>query len=199
LLARTKAVAAALVWPMIATGCLSQVLPEPETPAVTYDFGPPPETAPAPLPERFRLDAVTAPSWLRSANIYYRKLDEQPAALMPYAKNRWIASPAELFAERLSYRVARAEPEVPAEALPLALELVSFEHVYASQDRSYVVARARASYDGRDGTTRERSFEKRIPAAASVHGATAELPRAADALLDDVLAWLREAPQAAAR
>jgi hypothetical protein len=55
------------------------------------------------------------------------------------------------------------------------------------------VARARAAYDDLDGATHERSFETRRSAAPSVEGATQELPRAADALLDDVLAWLREA------
>ena len=176
-----------------AIGCLSQVLPEPTPPPVTYDFGPPPDAPPAPLPVGFRLDAVTAPSWLRSPNIYYRQLEHEPAALLPYARNQWIASPAELFAERLSHRVALASPEDVAEDLAVELELVSFEHVYAAPDRAYVVARARATYDEPDGAAHERSFETRRSAAPSVQGATAELPRAADALLDDVLAWLREA------
>lgn len=187
------AIVSTLVFSATATGCLSQVLPEPMPPPVTYDFGPPPDAPPVPLPARVRLDAVTAPSWLRSSNIYYRRLELEPDALLPYARNRWIASAAELFAERLSHRVALASPEDAAEELAVALELVSFEHVYTGPDRAYVVARARATYDDFDGATHERSFETRRPAAPSVDGATAELPRAADALLDDVLAWLREA------
>jgi hypothetical protein len=88
--------------------------------------------------------------------------------------------------------LAHADAPTSSAALALTLELVSFEHVYAALDSAYVVARARAAYDDRDGATHARSFETRRPAAPSVDGATAELPRAADALLDDVLAWLRE-------
>lgn len=183
----------ALALPVLAAGCLSQVLPEPAPPPVTFDFGPPPDTPSAALPAPFRLDAVTAPSWLRSPNIYYRRLDEQRTALVPYAQNVWIASAAELFAERLASRLARAGAEQASEPLALELELESFEHVYTAPDRAYVVARLRAAYRGRDGQTRERVLEVRRPAAATVDGATAELPRAADDLLDAVLGWLREA------
>jgi ABC-type uncharacterized transport system auxiliary subunit len=189
-LLRAAAVAAAL--PFIVASCWSQVLPEPSPPPATFDFGPPPAAPPAPLPLRFRLDSVTAPSWLRSPNIYYRALHEQRAALLPYANNRWIASAAELFTERLTYRLAQAEPELAARELTLALALVSFEHVYTARDDAYVVARARASYEGFDGRAHERAFERRLPAAAAVEGATAELPRVADRLLDDVLVWLRD-------
>ena len=189
---------AALILPVLAASCLSQVLPEPPPPPMTYDFGPPLDAPPAPLPVRFGLNAVTAPSWLRSPNIYYRRLDEQPARLLAYAQNVWIASAAELFAERLSHHLARASSAAAREPLSLTLELVSFEHVYTAPDRAYVVARARALYDGRDGRTREATFETRRAARPAVDGATAELPRAADALLDDVLAWLRETAPAAA-
>lgn len=182
----------ALLLSAVAAGCLSRVLPEPAPPPVTYDFGPPLKAPPARLPARFRLEAVTAPSWLRSQNIYYRRLDEQPAALLAYARNRWIGAPPELFAERLSYRLARAEPAAAAQlSVALELELLSFEHVYTAPNSAYVVARARASYDGSDGRRHERLFETRRPAAAAVEGATAELPRAADELLDEVFAWLR--------
>jgi ABC-type uncharacterized transport system auxiliary subunit len=185
------AAVAALALPGVLTACLSQVLPEPAPPAVTYDFGPLPEQPPAALPARFRLDAVTAPSWHRRENIYYRRLDEQPAALVAYAQNRWIASPAELFAERLAYRLAQAQPDATLRELSLEVELVSFEHVYTADGLAYVVARARASYEDADGRTLERSFEARRPAVPTVDGATAQLPLAADALLDDVLDWLR--------
>jgi ABC-type uncharacterized transport system auxiliary subunit len=192
---RSRAAAVALAMPAVLAACLSQVLPEPVPPPVTYDFGPPPAASPAALPSAFRVEAVTAPTWLRTPSIYYRRLHEQPAALHAYARNRWIAAPSELFAERLAYRLARAAPGEAADEPPLALELelVSFEHVYAAPDEAYVVARARAQYDGPDGRTYEREFETRRPAAAAVDGATAELPRAADGLLDDVLAWLRTA------
>jgi ABC-type uncharacterized transport system auxiliary subunit len=190
---RSWAAAIALALPAALAGCLSQVLPEPAPPPLTYDFGPLPEESPAPLPQRFRLAGVTAPSWYESPNIYYRRLAEQPAALLPYSRNRWIASAAELFAERLSYRLAQAEPDASSRALPLTFSLASFEQVYTSATEAYVIARARASYEDADGRRHERGFETRLPAAASVEGATAELPRAAARLLDDVLAWLRDA------
>lgn len=46
-------------------------------------------------------------------------------------------------------------------------------------------------HDDFDGRTRSRQFEQRRAAAASVDGATAALPVVAEALLDDVLDWLR--------
>lgn len=192
---RCRAVAVAAALPLVLTACLSRVLPEAAPPPVTYDFGPLPEERSTPLPVRFRLDSVSAPSWLRTQNIYYRRLYEQPAALTPYARNVWIAPASELFAERLGHRLAQAEPEVSSSELPLALQIVTFEHVYTAPDAAYVVARARASYDGFDDRTRGREFVQRRPAAATVEGATAELPRAAELLVDDMIAWLAaEAP-----
>jgi hypothetical protein len=62
--------------------------------------------------------------------------------------------------------LAQTEPEVVSSELTLALELVSFEHVYSAPDRAHLVARA--TYDGRDGRSYEREFETRRPAAAAV-------------------------------
>ena len=186
--ARVAAICLAL--PLIVSGCLSRVLPEAAPAPVTLDFGPLPEDAPPPLPLPFRLDRVTAPSWLESTNIYYRRLDEQPAALTPYARNVWIASVPELFAERLAYRLEQAVPDdLDAEPAWLEIELVSFEHVYTSTSDAYVIARARAAFEDRAGRTRSRAFEVRRPAPANVGGAIAELPAAADDLMLDVVAW----------
>ncbi len=183
--------AACAVLPLLLGGCLSRVIPEPPPPPLTYDFGPPPDVEPAPLSLPFTLENVSAPSWLRTPNIYYRRLDQHRGALQPYARNQWIAATPELFAERLADRLARAAPAAADARLPLRLEIVRFEHVYTAANESYVIARARASFDGFDGRVRRREFEHREPAAASVHGATAALPRVADTLLDGVLEWLR--------
>ena len=186
-----RAAGLAVVLPLLLGGCLARVLPEPSPPPVTYDFGPLPDEQPATLGLPFRLENVDAPSWLRTQNIYYRRLVEQQAALRPYTRNQWIASTPELFAERLEDRLARAAPESSIEGLPLRLEIVTFEHVYTAHGGSYVIARARAAYDDFDGRTRRRQFEQRREAAASVEGATTELPVVADNLLDGVLDWLR--------
>ena len=173
-------------------GCLPQLIPEPAQPPLTFDFGPPPDERPAPLPLRFRLETVYAPSWLETPSIYYRRLDEQQGALRAYAQNQWIAPAPELFAERLSYRLSQAAPARSSEELALRLEILRFEQVYTAPDEAYVVARARASYDDLDGRMRRREFERRRATAAAVDGATAALPHVADDLLDGVLEWLRE-------
>lgn len=182
-----------LALPLVVSGCLSRVIPEAAPAPQTFDFGPLPEDAPPPLPSPFRLDRVTAPSWLESTNIYYRRLDAQPAALTPYARNVWIASVPELFAERLAYRLEQAAPDdLDAEPAWLVLELVSFEHVYTSTSDAYVLARTRAAFEDRAGRSRSRAFEVRRPAAANVGGAIAELPAAADDLMLDVVSWLAQ-------
>lgn len=180
-----------LIASLVTTGCLSQLIPEAPPPAATFDFGPLPEERPAPLPLRFAVESVTAPSWLETADIHYRRLDEQPGALRAYGRNQWIAATTELLSQRLRDRLAGAAPESPAAPLPLRVELVSFEHVYTSLNDAYVVARARASYEDLDGRTRQREFERRRPAEAAVQGATVELPHVADELIDAMLEWLR--------
>lgn len=186
--------AVCIVLPLVLSGCLSRVLPEAAPAPTTFDFGPLPEDAPMPLPSSVRLDRVTAPSWLEGTNILYRRLDTQPAALLPYARNVWIASVPELFAERLAYRLEQAAPpDADVEPVWLEVELVSFEHVYTSPSEAYVIARARASFEERAGSTRSRAFEVRRPAEANVGGALSELPAAADELVLDIIAWSRQA------
>lgn len=179
---------------LLATGCLSQIVPAPAPPPATYDLGPMPGDTPAPLPRRFRLDGVAAPSWLASTNIWYRRLDLAPAALRPYARNVWVANVSELFEQRLAFRLAQAAPATPRDGAgdwPLGFELVSFEHVYAGADDAHVIARARASFEDASGRVQRRQFERRRPAAASVEGATAVMPLVADELIADVIEWLR--------
>ncbi|MBN1240296.1 MAG: membrane integrity-associated transporter subunit PqiC [Gammaproteobacteria bacterium] len=173
-------------------GCASGLLPEPAPPPATFDFGPLPDAAPAALPLRVRLEAVTAPSWLDGLDIYYRRLDEQAGALRPYARNQWIAPAPELLAQRLRHRLAQAAADAPPErTADLEIELLSFEHVFTGPDDAYVLARLRASLEGSDGGLLRREFEARRPADASVRGATQELPLAADELIRDVVGWLR--------
>ena len=178
---------------LLTTGCLSQIIPEPAPPPATYDLGPMPADTPPPLPRRFRLDGVAAPSWLASTNIWYRRLDLERAALRPYSRNVWIANVSELFEERLAYRLAQAAPANAASALQLGFELVSFEHVYAEEGNAHVVARARAAFEDESGRVQRRQFERRRPAAASVNGATTSMPLVADELIADVIDWLRVA------
>lgn len=173
-------------------GCLSQLIPETAPPPATFDFGPPPESPPAQLPMRVTLDPVTAPSWLEGTDILYRRLDEQPGALRAYARNAWIAAAPELFSQRLRNRLRNAVPNDPPELeAGLTVELLTFEHVFTQADDAHVLARVRATLLTPDGRTLRRELEVRRPAAASARGATEELPRAADELIDALIGWLR--------
>jgi hypothetical protein len=172
-------------------GCVAQLLPEAVAPPLTFDFGPPSEERAEPLPVRMLLDTVTAPSWLETRSIYYRRLDEQRGALRSYATNTWIAPASELFAERLTNRLASAAPPGATETLWLRVEILRFEHVYTGIEEAYVVAGVRAAYDGVDGRPHVEELERRRPATAAVGGATEGLPQVADEVIDDVLAWVR--------
>jgi cholesterol transport system auxiliary component len=173
-------------------GCLPQLIPEAAPPPATFDFGPPPDERAAPLAVHVYLASVSAPTWLETTRIHYRRLDEQPSALRAYARNEWIAPLSELFAERLSRRLMLAAPAGAGEEVTLRLRILRFEHIYAGPDDAYVVANVRASYEGFDGRERHRELERRRATAAAVDGATDALPRVADEIIDEVLGWLRE-------
>lgn len=176
------------------TGCLPLLIPDRPPPPTTFDFGPLPAEPPASLPMRVTLDGIEAPSWLDGLDIVYRRLDEQPGAVRMYAQSQWIAAPQELLAQRLRHRLIQAAPPQAASEAFLSLELMSFEQVFEGPDEAYVLLRAHALLEGDDGRVRQREFDVRRPSVPEVNGATQQLPRVADDLVNAVIEWLREAP-----
>lgn len=173
------------------SGCL-QLIPEPDPPAQDYDFGPPPEERPEALPARVRLTAVEAPSWLDGRDIRYRRLDEQPQALLAYARSRWVAAVPELFAHRLRQRLAQATPAGRRSELVLSLEIERFEQAFTGPDDAYVALQAHARVEDAGGSVQAREVSLERASAPNADGATEELSVLADMAIDDLLEWLRE-------
>jgi cholesterol transport system auxiliary component len=176
-------------------GCanlIPDLVPQPPPPPRSYDFGPVSDGRPAQLPFPVRLGDVQTPSWLQSPDLLYRRLDEQPGAVRAYAQSRWVAPPSELLAHRLSHVLADAIPEDAGRDAVLGMELLSFEQVFSAPDDAYVGVHARATLDHADGWSVQRRFSIRRASAPNVHGATRELPAAADELIEEIVAWLRD-------
>lgn len=174
------------------SGCLSQLIPEPDPAPQNYDFGPPPEERAEALRAGVRLTAVEAPSWLDSRDIRYRRLDEQPQALLAYARSRWVAAVPELFAQRLRQQLAQAASADRRSELVLRLEIERFEQVFTGPDDANVVLQAHAHVEDANGSVHVREVSLERASAPDADGATAELSVLADRAIDDLLEWLRE-------
>lgn len=180
-------IAAVALTALLLAGCTG-LISEPREPDRLHDLGPvdaPRADAPA-----LRIDRIHAPTWLDSDRIYYRQLDTDPTRLRPYARNRWIATPAELLGERLS----AAFPD-PGErgGLTLRGELVTFEQRFEDEDSSETVLRMRAALVRNGQTVDRRTFTLRETAPAGVSGAIAAFARAADELEAALAEWAAEA------
>lgn len=177
---------------VLLAGCAS-LFPEPPPPPRGFDFGPLPAAGSSqPLAEAVTLATVRAPSWLDGPEIRYRQLDRHPGALSAYAGSEWVAPPAELLEQRLRHRLAAMPPPEHAGVPPLRLdiELQAFEQLFEGPRQAMVVASARATLARRGAPAQSRVFSIEAPSTPDVAGATRSLPRAADALVEAILAWL---------
>jgi cholesterol transport system auxiliary component len=164
------------------------VLPEPPAAPALHDFGP--HAANARDFPWARVE-VAAPDWLQDALIHYRFLYARPTEVRAYTRDRWLAPPAVLLAQRLtggsrdgSYR--------------LDIELQDFEQIFDRPGVSRVVLAFRATVTAPKGAgpAAEQAFLFEQPApTADAAGALAAYPRliqrAGTALRD----WIARMPQ----
>lgn len=172
-------------------GCGS-LLPEPESPPTTVDFGPAGDFDDvARLPVRVRLQAVEAPRSLDGTRMHYRRLDAEPNVVRSYARHAWSAPPAELLREHVDTMLhARSHEASPPQAR-LELRLARLEQVFVDDTRAYADARMTAVlHPAGGGTPVTRGFHARIDTPADVDGAISGLPAAADQLTRELGNWL---------
>lgn len=173
------------------TGCTG-LLPEPPPPPRVFDLGPLPQPGPARPGAAASLAWVRAPSWLDGPDILYRRAYEQSSALSAYSNSRWAASPAELLAHRLQYRLVSEAHDANVRPVRLEVELQAFEQVFESADRAYVHVAALARLKPPDSPLRLQRLSVRLPSEAGIRGATETLPQAAEDMIDQLLHWLDE-------
>ncbi|MDT8399918.1 MAG: ABC-type transport auxiliary lipoprotein family protein [Pseudomonadales bacterium] len=170
------------------------VLPQPAPLPQQYDFGLPAARSISGGLPLVTLAGVTAPSWLDTTAILYRRLDQRPRSLHYYAQHAWVARPAELLEERLLNLLSQGTPEGSA-ARPAVLEvnLVQLEQVFESPQSAYAQVAVRVSLDRRPaGLLLRREFSARQATDADVQGALVQLPLLVDEVLTELLAWLQE-------
>lgn len=172
-------------------GCAG-LWPEPPPPPRIFDLGPLPQPTPAQTGAVVSLAWVRAPSWLDGPDILYRRAYQQSSALSAYANSTWAASPAELLAHRLQYRLVSQTHDADTRPVRLEVELQAFEQVFESEDRAYVQIAALARLQPPGGVVRLQRLSVRMPAEASIRGATEVLPQAAEAMIDQLLQWLED-------
>lgn len=168
---------------VVTAGCAG-LIAEPQEPTRLHDLGPQGETA-ADTPA-LRIERIRGPTWLETDRIHYRQLHEDPTRLQHYARNRWLATPAELIARRLTAAFAdAAERDSPS----LQGELLTFEQRFHEEEHSEAVLRFRAALaqDGRVLAT--ETFHISEPTEPGVRGAIQGLAQATATLEEQVAAW----------
>jgi len=146
---------------------------------------------------------VSAPNALDGTAIIYRLLyvqdGQQPR---PYARARWVDTPAQLLGQRLRTALAATRPVVDADAgltaPELRIELDDFSQTFESPDKSYGVVQLRATRlvpGGADGVRQveQRSFAARVPAPTDdTAGGALALKTAADQVIGEVVTWVND-------
>lgn len=168
--------------------------PKPQAPVSTYDFGLAADGAPRTALKKIGAVEVGAPRWLDSVNLYYRLAYADIAQPRAYTQTRWTMPPASLVETRLKERAVAGGAVLGGGGPTVRIEIDEFSQVFTAEKTSKAVVRARASVIGaRDAAVRQKAFVIEEPAAsADGPGGAAALKRAADQLVDSVLAWAGE-------
>jgi cholesterol transport system auxiliary component len=185
-------------------GLSACALPERVVRSASYDFGPDAAAAPAaPLAAPLALAEVDATPALDSTAMLYRLAYADGRESRPYAQSRWTMPPAQLVRQRLrarlgDVRVVVSTGEAPA-AQTLRAELEEFSQVFESPQVSGGLVRLRVTLvdAGSPGGSRvrQRTFVAQRPApTADAAGGVRALADATDAVVAEVVQWLRAAP-----
>ena len=169
-------------------------------PKTEFDFGPESSAPsdPAPLSQvQLVVYDVSAPTWMDGTAMYYRLAYQNAAVPLPYAKSEWVMSPSALLTERLRSRAAvRADGGArlvgvqTASVYRLHSELLEFEQIFDTSNRSHGVLRLRATLEG-EGTWAQRTFaiDRRAPTPNAAGGVTA-LAECTDELMRLLGEWV---------
>ena len=198
-LRRVAVVAVVVTACVIVAGC--GVGPKPKEAVGAYDFGLPAAAKPFAL-KSLNHAIVAAPNWMDSTSLHYRLAYAYANAARPtaYAQTRWVSTPAHLVEARLKERAVAGGVLLGGAGPSLRIEIDEFSQVFDAEKSSRAVVRARASLAGAREVTAQKAFLIEMPAATpDGPGGAAALGQAANALVDDVLAWAAAAGTGAGR
>ena len=194
---RVAALAVVVTASVIVAGC--GVGPKPKEAVGAYDFGLPATAKPVAL-KSLNHATVAAPNWMDSTNLHYRLAYANAARPAAYAQTRWVSTPAHLVEARLKERAVAGGVLLGGAGPSLRIEIDEFSQVFDAEKSSRAVVRARASLAGAREVTAQKAFVIEVPAATpDGPGGAAALGSAANALVDDVLAWAAAAGTGAGR
>lgn len=166
------------------------VLPQRSARPAYYDFGPAHLDATVARFSQIRLQRVTAPGWLNSDAIHYRRLADEPGRVMSYADHRWLAPPPRLIAAQIRASTMHAVVRPP---YMLRLRLERFEQDFRSAKRAYAIVQIEAKLSaprGRIvGTHRFRVSTETPPNVRGAINGLSTLARRATLL---ILRWARQ-------
>jgi cholesterol transport system auxiliary component len=173
---------------------------KPPTSATLFDLGPLRTSGPPPakLPS-ISVAEIQAPNWLDRDSIYFRLTYVNEQQPRPYASSRWTMAPASLFGQRLKSQIALAGGVVlsatdGAANIPLLrLEADDFTQTFTTPEASFAQVAMRASlFNGRTLVT-QKTFVRQSPApTADAPGGVRALADASDAVIADIIAWLKQ-------
>lgn len=188
----------------LAIAVLISACATPAAPIAVHDLGPLPTSSAStatPLPA-FALGDVTASAFLDNPAMFYRLAYADAQQPRAYAASHWAMPPAQLFEQRLKGRFGQAGyplVSVSDGALNVPLlhcELDEFSQVFDQPGSSKVVATVRVAVFQNRQLIAQRSFTQQRPAAtADAAGGARALAIASDALIDDIITWLRGVPR----
>jgi cholesterol transport system auxiliary component len=196
-----KAAAVVLAAMILLAGCASTKGPAPSS----FDFGPvagpvTPTPAAASFPALIVAD-VNGPATLDTDRMFYRLTYANAQQAMPYAYNRWAATPLQLLSQRMKARIAQGGVKVlsttdaTGSTPVLRLEMDEFSQNFASATQSTANISVRASLFRGHQLVDQRTFTRSAPApSADAAGGASALAATSDAVAADLLAWLATLP-----
>ena len=182
-------------------GCASTKGPAP----TSFDFGPV-ATPVAPTPAAAALPAlvvadVSGPATLDTDRMFYRLAYANAQQALPYAYNRWAATPLQLLSQRMKARIAQGGVKVLSTTdatggIPvLRLEMDEFSQNFTSATQSTANISLRASLFRGHQLVDQRTFTRTTPApSADAAGGASALAATSDAIAADLLGWLATLP-----
>lgn len=166
-----------------------------------HDLGPLPNSTATSALKPFALADVTASAFLDNPGMFYRLAYADVQQPKPYAQNRWAMPPAQLFEQRIKARFGQAGSPLVSVAdgalnVPLLrCELDEFSQTFDGPNSSSVTATVRvAVFSNRQLVSQKNFTQRRVTTSADATGGAQALALASDALIDDIVAWLRSVP-----
>lgn len=202
---RTRSRAALLMAAVACTALLSGCAATRSPTSSSFDLGPvaaPLAATPAAtsFPALVVAD-VNGPATLDTDRMFYRLMYANPQQALPYAYNRWAATPLQLLSQRLKARIAQGGVKVLSTTdaiggLPvLRLEMDEFSQNFASATRSTANITLRASLFRGHLLVDQRTFTRSADApSADAAGGASALATTSDAIAADLLGWLAAQP-----